>query len=274
MTAVDWITSRGGVVHRTDLIAAGYDPRRLGALRLNRAWYATANAPPELLAAARVSGRIACATAAAHLGLALLHPPRALHLWVPGHAKAGRRNGVRLHRAAPLVPRRRGELVIGAADVLEHVAICLPHDEALIVWESACSKGVLTAAQCRRIAWRPLAARRLAHEVTDLADSLLETLVAIRLRELGVAYQQQVKLLGHRVDFLIGARLVVQVDGYAFHSDARQRREDLEHDARLTLEGYIVIRVAYRDVVHTWPATEARLMLALAQGLHRGRVRA
>lgn len=271
MSAIDWIASRGGVVHRTELIAAGIDLGPLRPLRLNRAWFAIDGAPPALVAAARASGRVACASAAAHVGLALLHPPTGLHLWVPGHANVGRQDGVRLHRAEPLVPRRRSDLVPAAADILEHVAVCLPHDEALIVWESACRKGLLTVAQCQRIAWRPVAARRLAQEVRGLSDSLLETLVSVRLRDLGVAHRQQVRILGHAVDFLVGERLVVQVDGYAFHSDARQRREDLEHDARLTLEGYVVIRITYRDVVHTWPATEERLMLALAQGLHRVR---
>src|SRR5690606_5865037 len=73
VSAVNWIASRGGVVHRQQLIAAGIDPAALRPHQLNRAWFATDSAPPALVAAARVSGRVACVTAAAHVGLALLH---------------------------------------------------------------------------------------------------------------------------------------------------------------------------------------------------------
>ena len=75
-----------------------------------------------------------------------------------------------------------------------------------------------------------------------------------------------------RVDLLIGDRLVIELDGRAFHSGEdfeRDRRQDLE----LALRGYVVIRLSYRMVVHDWDATHRAVVEVVARGLHRwGRV--
>ena len=83
---------------------------------------------------------------------------------------------------------------------------------------------------------------------------------------LGVRIVPQAWISGHRVDFLIGERLVLQIDG-ATHTGA-QRTADIRHDAELMLMGYHVIRVGYAQVVHDWPAVQQLIMHAVAQGLH------
>jgi len=270
MDIEDLALARGGVVHRDEIVAAGQF-RALGRLlRLNRAWYAHVDAPPALVSAALVGGRITCVTAAHHLGLPLLARDERLHVMVSRGSNAPALPERVLHRDRPLAPSARHALVAPLPDLLSHVAVCLPHEEALAVWEGAVRSGRATAPQLRRIPWRRTRARALASVVGDRSDSILETLVASRLRGLGIAHVQQARLLGHAVDFLIGDRLVLQVDGFAHHSDARQRHSDVEHDARLLLEGYVVLRVTYRHVVHEWEALVARLQLALAQRLDLG----
>lgn len=76
----------------------------------------------------------------------------------------------------------------------------------------------------------------------------------------------QAWLHGHRVDFLIGDRLVLQVDG-SQHTGA-QRSSDNQHDAELALLGYEVVRVTYTQVIFDWPAVQQRIMRAIAQGRH------
>jgi len=105
---------------------------------------------------------------------------------------------------------------------------------------------------------------------SGLADSGLETLPVSRLAASGIRVDQQVLLEGHSVDGLIGDRLVLQTDGFSFHSTAEQRREDIAHDRRLALLGYTVLRYDYRQVLFEWPRVEAEIRQALAQGLHLG----
>lgn len=98
------------------------------------------------------------------------------------------------------------------------------------------------------------------------SDSGLETFVIPRLRWLRLRIVPQAWIRGHRVDFLIGERLVLQIDG-ATHIGA-QRVQDNRHDAELLLMGYHVIRVGYGQVVDDWPGVQALIMRAVAQGLH------
>ncbi len=81
-----------------------------------------------------------------------------------------------------------------------------------------------------------------------------------------MSIRSQVWLNGHRVDFLIGERLVLQIDG-GHHVDA-QRIKDNRHDAELRMCGYTVIRVGYAQVMHHWPEVHELLTRAVARGLH------
>lgn len=112
-------------------------------------------------------------------------------------------------------------------------------------------------------------ARFAASHASLLSDSGLETYLVDRLRPFGVDLRQQVWIEGHRVDLLIGQRLVVQIDGYEHHRRAKDRRRDIAHDARLRLLGYTVLRFDYQQVVFEWPDVERTILMAVAQGLHR-----
>ncbi|WP_235563026.1 endonuclease domain-containing protein [Microbacterium sp. Root53] len=69
------------------------------------------------------------------------------------------------------------------------------------------------------------------------------------------------------MDFLIGERLVVQVDG-AHHVGA-QRSSDNAHDAILRLHGYHVIRVTSQQIYEHWEEVQDLILRAIAQGLHK-----
>ncbi|WP_239453141.1 MULTISPECIES: DUF559 domain-containing protein [Microbacterium] len=81
--------------------------------------------------------------------------------------------------------------------------------------------------------------------------------------------RQQIWIARHRVDFLIGDRLVLQVDGGTHVGP--QREEDIRHDAELTLLGYHVIRVGNGQITQRWHEVQDLIMRAVAQGLHRAR---
>ncbi|MGJ0389857.1 endonuclease domain-containing protein [Microbacterium sp. CGR1] len=184
--------------------------------------------------------------------------PHAARLRVPSK--------VVVHWSRPVVPRDPDEVVDNVVNILSLVAQCQPLETALVIWESALNKRLLDRALLEAFDLPP-AARELLVRVRPFSDSGLETIVVSRLRWLNVAMLPQAWVHGHRVDLLIGERLVVQIDG-ATHTGA-QRTSDIEHDAQLMLRGYHVLRFSYEQIMDRWPDVQAVIMEAIAQGRHR-----
>ena len=89
---------------------------------------------------------------------------------------------------------------------------------------------------------------------------LLELIRAARLPEPEV----NVRIAGYEVDFVWPEqRLVVEVDGYAFHSSRRSFERDRERDARLVSAGWSVVRVTWRQIAGEREAVAAMLARAL-----------
>lgn len=272
--AVCAVRAAGGVVRGGQLVREGFSARDVadavhsGALvRERRFWVATPDADAGLRVAARHGVVLSCVTQAQRLGLWVLDASVG-HVACHPHAGAVRVPGAILHRHVPLVPRAPDVLADSLVNVLQIVAACQPYDVALAVWDSALAKGLTDLTRLAAYPWRGNA-RRLLREATPFRDSGLETFVFRRLRWLHVPIRSQTWLCGHRVDFLIGERLVVQVDGS--HHVGAQRADDIAHDAELMLRGYHVIRVGYDDVVNRWPDVQERILAAIAQGLHVAR---
>lgn len=235
-------------------------------VRVRRGWVAARGADRSLIAAAKAGVVITCITEARRRGLwdagdTTVHvaaPPHAGRVTVPAH----------VHWERPVVPRLPGVVTDPIENVLSIVARCRPHDEALAVWNSAFILGLVDRDVLRRLPLGPQA-RELVEEATPFSDSGLESVVVPRLRWLRLSLRRQVWIAGHRVDLLIGERLVLQIDGG--HHVGAQRTSDIEHDARLMLMGYHVIRVGYDQVVNRWAEVQDLVMRAVAQGLHRAR---
>lgn len=240
-------------------IAAG------GLFRAARGWVATAEADPMLLAAARTGVIVSCATQAARLGLWDVRPGEPHVAAHPGRALR-RPTSARVHWARPIIPRHPDALEDSIENVLALVAECQPFESALAVWESALNRGTTDLAHLETLRFGA-AGERLKKEAQPYSDSGCETVLVPRLRWLGLPLRRQSWILGHRVDLLVGDRLIVQVDG-GHHVDL-QRLDDNDHDARLRLAGYHVIRVGYWQLVNAWPAVQELIAGAVARGLHR-----
>lgn len=266
---------RGTAVHRQQLRGEGYSAEQLraavraGAVELyRRAWFVGREAPSDLREAARWGGRVSCTTFARRRGWWMPEGvEEAVHLHFPPGSTGPRApwGGV-AHWAQPIAPLGRS-LVATIEDALAHIAVCLPPEQALVLWESAAGLERLAPEALRAIRW-PSHAAALAAEVTGLADSGLEVLVCRPLRRLRVRVRQQVYLAGRPVDVLVGEWLVIQIDGWAHHSSSTQRSKDISHDAELRLRGYTVLRFSYAQVVHDPAAVERAIRRALAAGLH------
>lgn len=269
--------SRGGIVHRRIAESARWPMRTLraevarGSIEVvRRTWLVTAAAPPDELLAARAGARIACVTLARSRGWWMpddVDPRR--HLSRPPHARAGDKTpDAVMHWSKPVAPASALSLHESIEDALAHIAGCVAPEAARVLWESAIRIERLSVDALRHVRWTTRAAAQLANDVSDLCDSGLESIFLVRLSAWGIPIRQQQILAGRPVDFLIGDRLVVQVDGHAHHSTAADRSRDAAHDAELRLRGYTVLRFTYTQVLHDWRAVERSVARAIAAGLH------
>lgn len=269
---IDAISNGGGVLRverlrdlgfRRTVLASALAAGRLE--RVRRGWVALPTADPLLVSAARRSVVLTCITQARRLGLWVHEAPLSAHVGATPGSAGGKPDTIHVHWARPLLPRNPDSLVDPIENVLAIVAECEPYEQALATWDSALNKGLVTLEGLAGYNWRP-AARRLLGEATPFSDAGLETYLRPRLRWLRQSIRIQTWIEGHRVDALVGERLVLQIDGA--HHVGEQRSEDIRHDAELRLMGYHVVRISYHQMMHEWPRVQDLIMRAVAQGLH------
>lgn len=276
MDLLPWLAAHGGVSHTSALYQAGFSKHSLAAAasigtvdRVRRSWIVLPDAPPERIRAAQLGGRVTCVTQAAAQGLWAPRDPD-VHITVAANASRHDSDGVRLHWGSGPAPASAQEVVDPLINVLFHVARCLSAADALAVWESAIRKKKISIDVLRSVRWRSESARRLMRAADILSDSGLETHFVALMREIGVVVRQQIIIDGHPVDALIGDRLVVQLDGFQFHSSAKDRRRDLRADARLALRGFLVLRFDYAQLMFEPRFVQDTVRAAMAQARHLG----
>ena len=111
--------------------------------------------------------------------------------------------------------------------------------------DSALNRGLVTVEELRALL-PPTAAVR-ARLVLGLVDgrsqSPAETPERLVLRREGLRVEPQVQILGvGRVDLLVDGFVVVETDGFRYHSDRSQFREDRRRDRELATQGWVVLR--------------------------------
>ncbi|MFP3786296.1 hypothetical protein, partial [Burkholderia sp. SIMBA_024] len=114
-------------------------------------------------------------------------------------------------------------------------------DEAFFAaYESALRLRLLTnAARARLSAMIPASARWLIRLARTDADSGLESILRLRLYVIGIRIDCQISIQGvGRVDFVIGDRLILEVDGKENHDGTTMRHKDLARDAAASALGY------------------------------------
>lgn len=271
MEVIAELVARGGVARIATLRRRGITEhalrmatRQRAVVSICRGWVALPDADPMLVSAAKRGVVLSCVTLAARRGL-WVSEASVPHVAAPpksGHASEVR--GV-VHWSAPLIPRDPDLLEDSIENALILIARCQPHEDALATWESALRTRAVDPTVLGR-APLPPSARRLLAEAKPFADAGTETILRTRLAWLRLTITPQVWLFGHRVDFVIGERLVLQIDGG--HHVGAQRTRDIAHDAELMLRGYHVIRVSYDQLMNQWASVQNRILAAVAQRLH------
>jgi len=275
MDLTPWIDRHDGIVHRLDALDAGATrhgiecAKRSGSVRVvRRNWLVTEACDPQLLFAATRGGRLTCLTIAGRRGWWNLSDGL-VHLSVPSTSAATIESGLRLHWSATPAPVSARTLVQPPVNALFHIAECQPFERALVVFESAVRIGDADLDRLRLMPTRSRRFRRVIDRTSHLSDSGIESIPRIRLARIGIHMRQQVVVDGHRVDGLVGERLILQFDGHAPHQDAAQRSRDLAQDRRLALSGHTVLRFSYQQVMHDWTLVEREVSDAIAQGRHQ-----
>jgi very-short-patch-repair endonuclease len=282
MTIEEFIARNDGVVSSDMLRTHGLSPevaaravRSGGLVRVSRGWFALPGAPHQFVQAVSAGGRLSCVSVLRQYGVWSVNDRRP-------HVRTGRHSGHSpgmrdAARVGLVVHRAHVDEPLGAAATdgfevaLRHAVRCQPALDATASLDSALNIGILSVAEIAG-ALDPLPARcrRLLDLVDGRCQSGLETKARLGLRALNVPHRLQVPIegVGH-VDELIGDRLVLELDGWEWHSKKRDFEKDRRRDLVLARLGYLVIRVSYHQVSFEWHAVIATIRGVVARAEHR-----
>lgn len=279
------LRQHGGVLPLGTLVDLGTTPRRIAAaatrgeiLRVRRGWYASLDAPTDVVRAVHVGGSLTSVSAT-----------RRYQLWTidDGHTHVSvARNAGRLrspNRSAPLSATRdrvclhwRDEAApnrTALQDVLTSVidAIhCQPEERAIAVLDSALNLGLVTRYELEAaVRLLPSRFRGAVDRADGRSQSGTETLVRVRLRRLGLRVRIQVPCGAARVDVLVGDRLVIECLSRAFHTGIEQYAHDRERELNLVDGRYLTMTLSYEQVLYDWARVQDVILRRVADGDHR-----
>ncbi len=282
----DAVLRRGGLAATFELYADGHTRRELAeavatnrVVRVRQGWYANPAVHPTLREASRIGGRTTCISGLALHGFWTV-PSTDLHVAVARDAcRLRARTSAQLRLAELKRPGVRvhwGDHDDGTPFLLQPIA-CLKHAIACQPAEvvTAAADSVLHKRPWLAAEWRELVAsghlidRPWLDRIDGICESGIESIWWFWMRRLDLPIARQAHIPGvGRVDFLIGTRLVVEVDGFAYHSNPAQFEADRRRNALLSRLGYRVLRFSYLQVMESWPDVERAVLAAVLRGDH------
>ncbi len=280
-----------GVVSRAQLLEAGLSRRAVqhrvargrlhplgaGVHAVGRAEVPALAMEQAALLSVGVDGVLSHTTAAARRRI-ITARDGPMHVTVPRDGPRSR-DGVVVHRVRRLEPQDVGIVdglpVTSAARTLLDLAGLLPPRDLRWAVEEARVRRLVSDADLQDVLDRH-PRRRGAARLAGLVDAmntgplrtrseaerrLIDLLAAARLP----APATNVRVCGFEVDaYWPTARLVAEVDGFAFHRTRAAFERDRRRDARLQAEGVRVLRLTWRMITDEQPATTAVIAAALA----------
>ena len=218
-------------------------------------------------------------TAAALWGLDLVRPPPRPHVTVPRAASRVRVPGAVVHRAdldADDVVLLAGRPVTTVLRTALDLCRSLPLPEALGVLDSAIRLRLVRLAELERlaaVAGGPGSARfrRALARADPRSESFLESYCRGVHVEAGHRPERTQYAIRDRCGGLIGRvdfawpsrRVVVEVDGFAFHADRIRYRTDRRRLNAIELAGWLVLRFSWEDLLHQPECVVAQVAQAL-----------
>jgi very-short-patch-repair endonuclease len=246
MDIFEHLKQAGGVARTAQLLSAGYSRRDIarlgdrGVTQPRRGIFLAPGCDPDLADAIRHNGRLTCASAARHYGLWLRTPPPRMHLACNhGHGSGFIRHRTVRFDGHPCLP------LAAVEDVALHALGCLKPPSSTAMATSAIRlHGVpLDLLRCQLSGDRSAPVRRALQELDLRAESIVEVDAQHLFRTNGIDFEAQVKLPGiGRVDFLLAGFLIVEIDGFAFHSRRGDMLRDRHRNNTSTVQGFSVLR--------------------------------
>ena len=234
--------------------------RRGQVLRLSPGRFCLPGADAAAEAAGRLNGVVSHASAAAHWGWGLKHPPAEPCVTVPRkrHVTAERRAGVHLFWR-DLPPEGHDGRVTSRARTVVDCARDLPFDEALAIADSALREGrvereelrALLSALSDRVRGR---VHRVVEAADERADNPFESVLRAQALQAGLDVVPQVEVVSHglrcRPDLVDRSRrLVLEAESFAHHGHRKALRKDCRRYTLLALGGWRVVRFSWEDVM-------------------------
>ncbi|MEZ5210887.1 endonuclease domain-containing protein [Gordonia sp. (in: high G+C Gram-positive bacteria)] len=263
-----------GVYYRDELEALGIGDRErremlaageLGSPRKD--WFAVPAHHTTVHEAVRGGGVLSCLSALKYYGF-----------WVPpGYPEVHVR---RARGAAKYESSCRGFSRIAAgrtavdpvAVALECAARCMREEDWIAVCDSVQNSLEVSAEMLRaEMGDLPQRVQEWFGRTDARSQSGTESVVRVRLRSLGykVTAQPRIDGVGH-TDLRIG-RLLIECDGRQYHSSAAEFQADRTRDRKAVVDGWIVIRLTYDDVLFGWAEVLEDIRAIATKDRHRSR---
>ena len=186
------------------------------------------------------------------------------------YSKLRRFDDVCIHWEPVLSKEEERAHIASIGTVLERVLVCMPLKVSLPMLDAARNRGLYDVSTLAI----PPTGSRLPHlrEALSLsserARSILETVARLQLIDMGLTPEVGVWIEGvGEVDMIILDFIVIEVDGWAFHSSKEQREKDLKRDRELLRRGYVVLRFTYDNVMNGDFAREVPESVKAIRGL-------
>lgn len=264
--------------HSRSAIAGALSRGRL--LRVRQGWYCLPSAHPHLREAARVGGLATCLTGLALHGAWTVATP-ILHIAVPANSCRLRTRTDKRERLTdapnPLVRVHWNEsgiderLIRSPLDCLADLVRCEPPEMVTATADSALHRNpLLIEGWLELIASSPIHHRPWLSRIDGVCESGTESIFWFRMSPWGLPVERQVTIDGvGRVDFLVGSRLVIEIDSARYHTSPEDYERDRRRDALLSALGYRVLRFTYEQILHRWHEVEAAVIASVLRGDHR-----
>jgi len=220
-----------------------------------------------LIACRMLGGLLTCHSALAYYSLPELPHPGTVHVAIP--SSRGRMRplaGVVVHREPARWPSGMSPPVAPPRLLVARMLRCAEETPAVVVADAALRRGLVSRAELAAMlrsnrSGGPLGHRRLAR-CREKARSPIESIARLELEDAGHSVEVGVDVPGvGEVDMLVDDRLLVETDGYQFHSSKGDWSNDRRREQGLIAQGRLWVRLTYDDVMsgRTVPVVEAAL---------------
>ena len=236
-----------------------------------RGGYALPDADPAIAAAVGLSGVVSHASAARLHGLELYVPPRIIEVTVARGCRQ-RSAGVRVY-AADLAPEdlELNQPLTAVRRTVRDCARVMPLLPGVVLLDGVVRDERLAMATLHAMASTAsgrgsAALRRAVAYVDAMAGSRLETVMRLLLELLpGITWETQVWIPGiGPVDFLVNGWLVLEPDGFEFHSNRAHYRRDRRRGNGLAERSFVQLRFTYEDLMYRRSAVLRQISRVLA----------